>query len=49
MFDIDLSNIVEQLDTMFDKEQFQKAYEYIDKNKSNDLFQSHYIQWRIAR
>ncbi|CAF5094200.1 unnamed protein product [Rotaria sp. Silwood1] len=46
---VHLANIVEQLDTMFDKEEFQKAYEYIEKNKTNELFQSHYIQWRIAR
>ncbi|CAF5201811.1 unnamed protein product, partial [Rotaria magnacalcarata] len=29
-----LASIVEQLDTMFDKEEFQKAYEYIEKNKT---------------
>jgi hypothetical protein len=34
---------------MFDKEEYEKAYEYIEKNKTNELFQSHYIQWRIAR
>jgi hypothetical protein len=34
---------------MFDKEEFEKAYEYIEKNKTNELFQSHYIRWRIAR
>ncbi|CAF2818053.1 unnamed protein product [Rotaria sp. Silwood2] len=44
-----LGSIVEQLDTMFDKEEYQKAYEYIEKNKTNELFQSHYIRWRIAR
>ena len=44
-----LATIVEQLDGMFDKEEFQKAYDYIEKNKNDELFQSHYIQWRIAR
>ncbi|CAF3412093.1 unnamed protein product [Rotaria socialis] len=44
-----VASIVEQLDTMFDKEEFQQAYEYIEKNKTNELFQSHYIRWRIAR
>jgi hypothetical protein len=46
---IDLATIVEQLDTMFDKEEYQKAYEYIEKNRTNELFESHYIRWRIAR
>ncbi|CAF1389656.1 unnamed protein product [Adineta steineri] len=44
-----LATIVEQLDTMVDKEEYQQAYEYIEKNKTNELFQSHYIRWRIAR
>ncbi len=34
---------------MFDKEEYQKAYDYIEQNKTNELFQSHYIRWRIAR
>ena len=34
---------------MFDKEEYQKAYEYIEQNKNNELFHSHYIRWRIAR
>jgi hypothetical protein len=34
---------------MFDKEEYQKAYDYIEKNKDNELFQSHYIRWRVAR
>jgi len=46
---IDLSSIVEQLDAMFDKEEFEKAYEFIEKNRTNELFQSYYIRWRIAR
>ena len=46
---LDLATIVEQLDAMFDKEEFQKAYDYIEKNKNEELFQSHYIQWRVAR
>jgi hypothetical protein len=45
----DLATIVAQLDAMFDKEEFQKAYDYIEKNKNEELFQSHYIQWRVAR
>ena len=45
----DLASIVEQLDDMFDKEEYQKAYDYIDKNKSSPLFQSYYLQWRVAR
>lgn len=44
-----LTSIVEQLDAMFDKEEFEKAYEYIEKNRTNELFQSYYIRWRIAR
>jgi tetratricopeptide (TPR) repeat protein len=48
-FEIDLGTIVEQLDTMFDKEEYQKAYDYIEQNKTNELFQSYYIRWRIAR
>jgi hypothetical protein len=34
---------------MFDKEEYQKAYDYIEINKDNELFQSHYIRWRVAR
>jgi tetratricopeptide (TPR) repeat protein len=49
LFEIDLATIVEQLDTMFDKEEYQKAYEYIEKNRTNEYFQNYYIQWRIAR
>ncbi|CAF1302501.1 unnamed protein product [Adineta ricciae] len=44
-----LSAIVQQLDAMFDKEEYQKAYEYIEQNKNNELFHNHYIYWRVAR
>jgi hypothetical protein len=46
---LDLANVVERLDEMFDKEQFQKAFEYIEQNKGSPSFQSYYVQWRVAR
>lgn len=49
LFDLDIREIIQKLDEMFEKEDFQKAFEFIETNKTNPLFQSHYIQWRVGR
>lgn len=34
---------------MFAKADYEKGYEYVEKNRTNPSFQSHYIRWRVAR